>query len=213
MSDPTLAELVPPRTRRRSALTFAGAVLVLVAAAFSPWVLRPGFGDGSGGAGWSAGAGDRTLVLAVQATPRAWPAATITGVVAPAGTHVVGAWALDTDAANAAMPSALPAQTGAPQTWREAMGALVPVELLDATTALPQRVTGGRSVTVAMALRVDDCAALAAQVAADDASTSAVPLLRWRSVLGTPTTSKASASLGPASETALDALRTAGVCP
>jgi hypothetical protein len=208
VSDPTLATLVPSGTRRRNAALVTGGLLALVLAAFSTRVLQPQFANGSLGAGWEVGTQDRTVTAVITATPRVWPLATMTGVVAPPGTHVVGAWLLDADTVHGGEPAADLTGAGSPTNWQEALARLLPSGGADPSTALPRAAHGDRELSLAVVWRVDDCAALAAAQPRGSAA-----LVRWRTVVGTVTTSRTTEDLGPAGEQATDLLARAGVCP
>lgn len=215
MQDPTPAELVPSRTRWRNAALVVAAVLALVLAGASSPVLRPSVFDANWDKSLAVSPGDRTIVAILDGKPRVWPSATITGVVAPRGTHVVGAWVMDAQRARAELaerPGKGPAETQ-DTTWRD----VIDFPRIGSKTALPRRVHNGREVMLAVVWQIDDCGAVTGrgQSGADvrDTGYENVPFIRWRTALGTAHTSEAAKDLGPTSRDAVDLLRSAGVCP
>ncbi|QAY70458.1 hypothetical protein [Xylanimonas protaetiae] len=211
MSDPSLATLVPTSTTRRNVVLVVAALLALVLAAASPLVLRPRmFDDGWGG--MTGAAEDRTLTIVYQAVPRVWPGATIAEVVAPPGTHVLGAWAAETADVTAALVGQGPPAARA-AVWQDAMDGSFPAALRAPANALPRQVRGGTDLTLAVVYRIDDCTQATAPQAPEDDEPVDLPFLRWRTVLGTTTTTNVPRDGGPTGSIAVDALRELGVCP
>ncbi|ACZ30123.1 hypothetical protein Xcel_1092 [Xylanimonas cellulosilytica DSM 15894] len=208
MADPTLASLVPTRTRTRNAVLVVAGICLLLAAAFSPRVLRPTFADGNSGGTLSVAAGDRTIVTIVQGGTNAWPWATITGAVAPPGTHVVGMWV--TSGPGSPLDDTFPPASSGPETtWQDL---LAPSGVAIAANTPPQRVTRSHDATAVVVWQVDDCTALrdAADSRDDPRGT---PFLRWRTIIGTSTTSGTWVEHTPLGDSALDLLHETGVCP
>jgi len=171
VGDPTLAALVPAPTRTRNALLTTAAAVVLVAAWFSPQLLRPtldGTTDGVvdvGSGGTTAVPGTHRLATAVVLDPRAVGPLTVVAVDDVPGARVVGAWVHGGDLTDA---SALLTWADAPSGSPEGRAG-----------ALPAAVGEGDQLEVLW--QVDDCAAF------DAAATVTVHL---RSVLGMTTTNE-----------------------
>lgn len=203
-ADPTLAALVPAATRRRNVALVTAAVLALGAAWFSPRVLGPALDDGGWGGSADVGTADRTVAVTLTSTPLVWPWATVTAVDDAPGATVLGAWLMPADDARRALEDGgAPAAEPGPRTGRQALGGAYPVDRLEAT-ALPQRLRTGEEATLAILWRIDDCGAL------DPAHE---PVVRVRTVLGTPATTTIDATFGPAGDMTADLPRDAGVCP
>lgn len=180
---------------------------MLVAAGASTRVLRPNIFQNSWGRNLAVSPGDHTIVAILDGTPRAWPSATITGIVAPRGTRVVGAWLMSAAQANAELlkrPGPGPVQS-TDTSWRQ----VIDFPNVGPRTALPKRVKTGQDVQLAVVWKIEDCAA----VTGPGGGAQNVPMVRWRTVLGTTYTSVASKDLGPTGTDAVGLLRSAGVCP
>lgn len=202
------AALVPAWTWRNVVLV-AVAVLVLVVTGATSRLLRPQIFDQTWDKSLAVSPGDRTIVAILDGVPRVWHSATVTGVVAPRGTHVVGAWLMGADRARAELatrPGKGPADSP-DSTWRE----VIDFPRVGPGTALPQTVHNGQEVMLAVVWRIDDCAAVTRSRAGN--ATVTARMIRWRTVIGTSYTSDADADLGPAGTDAVHLLRSAGVCP
>jgi hypothetical protein len=95
-ADPTLATLVPRRSRLRDAVAVTAGVLVVLLALASATVLRPGFEGG-----WAGGArqidGTERLDTMYWRVPTGWTTVTLVGVDDVPGARVEGAWLLPAD--------------------------------------------------------------------------------------------------------------------
>ncbi|WP_019135310.1 hypothetical protein [Cellulomonas massiliensis] len=135
--DPTLATLVPRRSRLRDAAAVTAGVLVVLLALASATVLRPGF-DGS----WAAGArqidGTDRLDTQYWRVPTGWTTVTLLGVEDVPGATVEGAWLLPSD------------------------GTSVPSDPAGEGDPLPASAAPGTEVQVVVRWRVTDCERAAA---------------------------------------------------
>ena len=148
-TDPTMAALVPLRSRRRDVATLLAAVVALLAVGWFGVNGRPGLESSSSTGTALPGA---QLLIAAQARATGILGPTLTSLTPPPGARVAGAWVLD------AADPLLGGTTGA---WDEQD---VRDQLLAgarAGSALPQKLRAGREVQIVVLLDVVDCSALA----------------------------------------------------
>lgn len=187
-ADPTVESLLPERSTGRNVALAAAGVLLLVAAWWSPAVLRPTVESVASGS-WGVEGTDRGVLATGQVVLHDGPAAMVTAVSDVPGARVVGAWLAEWDATTAPR-----AATG---TARE-----VAESLAGPDAALPALLGSGDDAALVVLWEVTDCAALVEGVE---------PEASVRGALGTTTTVALDALLGPAFDLTL--LEDAGVCP
>ncbi len=167
-ADPTLAALVPRRSRSRNLVLLIVAVAVLVGVGWYGSNGRPTMSSDSGGADVLSGA---QVLVDARSTARGLPAPTLESIAVPTGTRLVGAWVLDTDDPLALLGTT-PSDAAA---TREALLSGARDE-----RALPQPLPTDREFDLVVLLDVVDCAALPADSTGPSETTTA----RLRSSIG-----------------------------
>lgn len=96
-ADPTLTALAPTSTRPRNRLLVLTICTVLVAAMFSPTLLRPSVVPANGGSfgSWHALPSHRQVVTITQVTGQNWPSVELRSVLDVPGAEVENAWMVD----------------------------------------------------------------------------------------------------------------------
>lgn len=95
--DPSMLQLVPRPSRTRNLILIAAVVVALVAAGFSPNILRPSVSqpDGSSGGMSSVLASHRQVMTASTMTTQTWPRVDVQSVDDVPGASAAGAWILE----------------------------------------------------------------------------------------------------------------------
>lgn len=156
-TDPTVDALVPRPRWWRPVVAALVIALALVAAWFSPVVLRPTLMSSGG---WTTSHDQTDQVLTTHwVEAHGIPAVTVREVRPVPGTEVLGAWLLHAE------PGADGPPVGELPDARSTLEALVPPAVLNSAT-LPARVDNGATAWLVVAWQVTDCQSLADAVAA-----------------------------------------------
>ena len=154
IDDPTLAALVPQRSRRRNLILVAVGVFVLLGAWGSQPMLRPSFSSNYAGS-WSALGPHHQVLTIVSLAPDSWPYSDAIGIDNVDGAQVSGAWIvpdaqgrMDASVQYADFPTGL-----------AYLKALLPDADLD-RDALPQRLRRGTPTQLIVLWNIDSCARL-----------------------------------------------------
>jgi hypothetical protein len=95
--DPSMAQLAPRPSRARNRLLLLAGVVVLIAAVFSPNVLRPSVNRPNSGyfGSWSALTSHRQVMTVTSMTAQTWPRVDVRSIDDVSGVQLAGAWMVD----------------------------------------------------------------------------------------------------------------------
>lgn len=165
-TDPTLATLVPARSRRRGVAVVAVGVLAVAVAWVSPHLVRPGLTSDSG---WGAAfAPTHQALTAHHAVVRGWPSVTVHGVESgTAGARVLDAWLI---------PGGVDVGWGVDTEFADGYAALRDTDVGDRLDALelPATAMDGQEVQLVVLWELTDCAALPEDARAPEPSSATV---------------------------------------
>jgi len=98
--DPSMTQLAPRPSRARNRLLIVAGAVALVAAVFSPNVLRPSVNDpnGSSSGSWRVLSSHREVMTITSMTAQTWPRVDIRSIDKVPGARLAGAWMVDESA-------------------------------------------------------------------------------------------------------------------
>lgn len=197
--DPTLMSLVPQRSRGRSVVLLALAVVAVIGMWGSHGVLRPTVVSDSVAGTWTALPTHDQVVTVVLLDPSGW-SRSLQSVTDVPGAEVAGAWLLPTDGDEIGLDNTLdPADYADGLAYLEAGFA---ARAFGEGSQLPQRVPRNGPSQLVVLWNITDCATL---------ETGPAPQAELRTWLGTTTRQQFDEFLHPGSD--MLTLSEAGICP
>ncbi|MEO6123490.1 MAG: hypothetical protein ABIR32_07240 [Ilumatobacteraceae bacterium] len=200
--DPSMDRLAPRPSRARNRLLVLVGVFILVAAAFSPNLLRPSLSppNGNQSGSWSALPSHREVLTTASVAAQTWPRLALRSVIAVPGARVVGAWIVEESVA-AALDGTV--DESYYETGLEYLAAAMPGLDLEGD-ALPKSLDHGDTASLIILWDVDACDEL---VANPDVSAA----LEARTAVRTSRTVDLPDFAAPGFD--IDLLRRSGICP
>lgn len=200
--DPSMERLAPRPSRVRNLLLVLAGIAVLLAAWFSPVVLRASLSprDGSQAGSWSALPSHRQVLTTSLLTAQTWPRVDVRSVDDVPGAHVAGAWIVDASVSGAFDDSVDESDYESGRSYIEASMPGFDAE----RDALPTSLDHGHSAFLIVLWDIDSCDELEAGQTSP-ATADARTVLRTSRAVDLPDFA------GPGFD--IDALRGSGICP